>query len=66
MRMGDVKGRGCQAYLSKVYFVKDHLVRMANANEPGDEGENGDDSKGNLVIPVFWSLFLLELQILDV
>lgn len=39
---------------------------MAEAKEPGDEGKEGDDGKGQLVIPVFWRLLLLKLLILDV
>lgn len=59
-------GEDEQAYLSKVNLIKDHFVRMAEAKEPGDEGKECDDGKGQLVIPVFWRLLLLKLLIPDV
>lgn len=30
-------------------FVKDHLVRVADTNESGDEGEHCDNEEDNLV-----------------
>lgn len=39
-------------YLAKVDFVKDDLVGMADAPEPGDEGQSGHYSKRNLVLPL--------------
>lgn len=37
-------------YLSEMHFVKDNLVRVADAPESSDEAENGDQSQCNLVL----------------
>lgn len=42
--------RNKSPYLAKMDFIEDHLVGVADADESGDEGKNGDDSKDNLVI----------------
>lgn len=38
------------SYLAKMNLVKDDLVGVADANESGDEGGDGDEEEGNLVI----------------
>lgn len=38
------------AYLAEVDFVEDHLIGVANANESGDEGENGDNEEDKFVL----------------
>lgn len=37
-------------YLAKMDFVEDYLIRMADADESSDEGENGNDGEDNLVV----------------
>lgn len=39
-----------RAYLSKVHLVKDNLVRMADAPESSNEGQDSDEEKANLVL----------------
>lgn len=47
--------------LAKVHLVEDNLVRVADAPETSDEGENSDDDKGDLVVTL---LVLLDLALL--
>lgn len=40
------------SYLSKVHFIKNHLRRMGDAPEAGEEGKDGNNGYGKLVVPL--------------
>src|SRR4051812_25982533 len=52
MPMGNPEEREGRAvaYLAEVDFIEDDLVRVADAPESGDEGQQGDDDEDGLVV----------------
>jgi hypothetical protein len=48
-RERELMGNGAAAYLAKVNFIENNLIRMADAPESGQESERGDETKPKTV-----------------